>query len=118
MRAAVILPLAAAVLVTAAAIVLAAEPTDRAYDLRVVTMRVALDVIYEDESTPYHAERYALAQQAIRTGGDSLPQHLGTIAEANSWSTAITWDTVTRDQLRTAISGIWTDAARAKFSEE
>lgn len=92
-------------------------PQTRAYDLQVATARVALDVIYEPADTPSHTSRLALAWLALRTGGDRLPLHLATVAEAHGWDTTLTWATVTRPQLRAAISAVWTDVALSKFPE-
>jgi hypothetical protein len=106
-----------AAMVTAAYTAWAEGPESREHDVRVTVQRVALDVVQEDPSTPNHTERVALANLVLR-GDSRQPLHIASVAEAWAWDTGITWETVERAQLRTAISAVWDAVALAKYGQE
>lgn len=93
-------------------------PSEKHYIIKQACDSLALAVMDEDGTTPNHNERVSLARKVLQTAPDmSLPQKLAEIAEANVWGSPITWDTVTDDQIKTAISNVWTPVAVAMYSQ-
>jgi len=91
-------------------------PADKQYIIKMAAYSLAMDIRNESEATADHYERLMLANQVLNSPG-AFPSKIAEVAEAAQWGSAINWGSITDEQIKNAMSGVWNHLAIAQFGE-
>jgi len=91
-------------------------PQDKMYIIEMAAFSISLDIRDEDAGTANHYERLLLANRVISSPGN-MALKLAKIAESATFGTAINWESVTDNQIKTAMLGIWNHVALASYGD-
>jgi len=111
-----ILALSIVVLLIAVVPAQAEIPADKQYIIKMAAYSLAMDIRNESPSAENHYERVMLANRVISSPG-AVSNKIAEIAEAAQWGSPVAWESITDNQIKTAMSAVWNHVALASYGE-